>query len=105
MKQIIFNDYVDAKTMRDFYDSCNCCINFGNSNLIQVLRNKPMPLKRHHIFLEMKVSRGTMLKRLRQVWEKRKQFISLLVGVPSYETYVAHMKKHHPEEEIVCQFC
>ncbi|KAA0762379.1 YbdD/YjiX family protein [Bacillus sp. SH5-2] len=44
-----------------------------------------------------------MLKRLRQVWGKRKQFISLLVGVPSYETYVAHMKKHHPEEEIVGQ--
>jgi uncharacterized short protein YbdD (DUF466 family) len=27
-------------------------------------------------------------------------FVSLLVGVPSYETYVEHMKKHHPNEEI-----
>ncbi|MHA7107944.1 YbdD/YjiX family protein [Bacillus sp. C-3-6] len=44
-----------------------------------------------------------MLKKLWQVWEKRKRFISLLVGVPSYEVYVEHMKKHHPEEEIVCQ--
>ncbi|AFV21265.1 MULTISPECIES: YbdD/YjiX family protein [Bacillus] len=44
-----------------------------------------------------------MLKKLWQVWEKRKCFISLLVGVPSYEVYVEHMKKHHPEEEIVCQ--
>lgn len=44
-----------------------------------------------------------MLKRLRKVWGKRKHFISLLVGVPSYETYVEHMKKHHPEEEVVCQ--
>ena len=44
-----------------------------------------------------------MLKRLRQVWGQRKHFISLLVGVPSYETYVEHMKKHHPEEEVVCQ--
>ena len=51
----------------------------------------------------MKVSRGTMLKRLQQVWGQRKHFISLLVGVPSYETYVEHMKKHHPEEEVVCQ--
>ena len=33
-----------------------------------------------------------MLKRLRQVWGQRKHFISLLVGVPSYETYVEHMK-------------
>ena len=43
-----------------------------------------------------------MLKRLRKVWGK-KRFISLLVGVPSYEVYVEHMKKHHPEEEVVCQ--
>ena len=57
----------------------------------------------HHIFLEMKVSRGTMLKKLWQVWGERKRFISLLVGVPSYEVYVEHMKKHHPEEEVVCQ--
>ena len=33
-----------------------------------------------------------MLKRLRQVWGQRKHFISLLVGVLSYETYVEHMK-------------
>ena len=44
-----------------------------------------------------------MRKKLWQVWEERKRFISLLVGVPSYEVYVEHMKKHHPEEEIVCQ--
>ena len=44
-----------------------------------------------------------MLKNLRNVWGKRKQFISLLVGVPSYETYVNHMKLHHPEEKILCQ--
>ncbi|AAP12277.1 MULTISPECIES: YbdD/YjiX family protein [Bacillus] len=44
-----------------------------------------------------------MLKKLWQVWEERKRFISLLVGVPSYEVYVEHMKKHHPEEEVLCQ--
>ncbi|GMR63899.1 TPA: YbdD/YjiX family protein [Bacillus anthracis] len=44
-----------------------------------------------------------MLKRLWKVWGQRKHFISLLVGVPSYETYVEHMKKHHPEEDVVCQ--
>ena len=33
---------------------------------------------------------------------ERKRFISLLVGVPSYEVYVEHMKKH-PEEEVLCQ--
>ncbi|HEK9100901.1 YbdD/YjiX family protein [Bacillus pfraonensis] len=44
-----------------------------------------------------------MLKKLGKVWKSRKQFISLLVGVPSYETYVIHMKQHHPEEPILCQ--
>ncbi|MGN4752224.1 YbdD/YjiX family protein [Bacillus cereus group sp. MYBK220-1] len=44
-----------------------------------------------------------MLKKLWQVWRERKRFISLLVGVPSYEVYVEHMKKHHPEEEVLCQ--
>ncbi|EOQ02008.1 YbdD/YjiX family protein [Bacillus cereus] len=44
-----------------------------------------------------------MLKKLWQVWRERKRFISLLVGVPSYEVYVEHMKKHHPGEEVLCQ--
>lgn len=44
-----------------------------------------------------------MLEKFRQVWRARKQFISLLVGVPSYETYVTHMKQHHPEEPILCR--
>jgi uncharacterized short protein YbdD (DUF466 family) len=44
-----------------------------------------------------------MLKKLLQVWRDRQRFISLLVGVPSYEVYVEHMQKNHPEEEIVCQ--
>lgn len=51
----------------------------------------------------MKVSREIMLKTLGNMWRTRKQFISLLVGVPSYETYVTHMKKHHPDESILCQ--
>lgn len=103
MKQIIFNDYIDAALCGIFMIVVIAVLISALRIWIQVLRNKPMPLKRHHIFLEMKVSRGTMLKRLRQVWGQRKHFISLLVGVPSYETYVEHMKKHHPEEEVVCQ--
>ncbi|PDY46236.1 cytosolic protein [Bacillus pseudomycoides] len=51
----------------------------------------------------MKVSREIMLKKLEKVWRTRKQFISLLVGVPSYETYVTHMKEYHPEEPILCR--
>lgn len=41
-----------------------------------------------------------MLKTISNAMKYRKQFISLLVGVPSYERYVEHMKSHHPKEPI-----
>ncbi|WP_285768593.1 YbdD/YjiX family protein [Peribacillus sp. SI8-4] len=41
-----------------------------------------------------------MLKKLLKILSYRKQFVSLLVGVPSYETYVAHMKDHHPQDPV-----
>ncbi|MGA9224722.1 MAG: YbdD/YjiX family protein [Mesobacillus sp.] len=41
-----------------------------------------------------------MLNRLKRLFHYRKQFISLLVGVPSYEKYVEHMAVHHPEEPV-----
>lgn len=41
-----------------------------------------------------------MIKKIAEILSYRKQFISLLVGVPSYETYVAHMKLKHPEEAV-----
>lgn len=44
-----------------------------------------------------------MFKTITSMWKYRKQFISLLVGVPSYEKYVAHMKQHHPNEHILSQ--
>ncbi|EMA6343360.1 YbdD/YjiX family protein [Bacillus cytotoxicus] len=44
-----------------------------------------------------------MLKKLGNIWGARKQFISLLVGVPSYETYVTHMKENHPGDPILCR--
>ncbi|WP_242221910.1 YbdD/YjiX family protein [Bacillus cereus group sp. BfR-BA-01380] len=42
-----------------------------------------------------------MLKTVISMWKYRKQFISLLVGVPSYEKYVAHMKQYHPNEHVL----
>ena len=49
-----------------------------------------------------------MLKQIKHALSYRKQFISLLVGVPSYETYVEHMKNSHPDEPILSRkqfFC
>jgi uncharacterized short protein YbdD (DUF466 family) len=41
-----------------------------------------------------------MLNKMRSLLQYRKQFISLLVGVPSYEKYVEHMALHHPDEPV-----
>jgi uncharacterized short protein YbdD (DUF466 family) len=41
-----------------------------------------------------------MLKKLQTIMKYRNQFISLLVGVPSYEKYAEHMRTHHPGEPI-----
>jgi len=50
-----------------------------------------------------RVMEGTiknMLNKLKKFNYYRKQFFSLLVGVPSYETYVEHMESHHPGEPV-----
>ena len=44
--------------------------------------------------------RESMFKKITKIFSYRKQFVSLLVGVPSYETYVTHMKLEHPEKTI-----
>ncbi|WP_090832224.1 MULTISPECIES: YbdD/YjiX family protein [unclassified Bacillus (in: firmicutes)] len=41
-----------------------------------------------------------MLKKVKEILQYRQQFISLLVGVPSYEKYVEHMRTQHPNEKV-----
>ncbi|KZZ84049.1 MULTISPECIES: YbdD/YjiX family protein [Bacillaceae] len=41
-----------------------------------------------------------MLKKMAGIFSHRKQFLNLLVGVPCYETYVAHMSSKHPGEPV-----
>ncbi|PLS14834.1 cytosolic protein [Bacillus sp. M6-12] len=41
-----------------------------------------------------------MLSKIQTILKYRKQFISLLVGVPSYEKYVEHMQTHHPQQQM-----
>jgi uncharacterized short protein YbdD (DUF466 family) len=53
------------------------------------------------IYLEKILMRGhNKMEWIKKVLRYRKQFFSLLVGVPCYETYVEHMEKHHPGEPI-----
>ena len=54
----------------------------------------------HHMYLELDSEGNNMWEKITGVLKQRKQFISLLVGVPSYETYVEHMEAHHPGEPM-----
>ena len=42
-----------------------------------------------------------MLERLRTVARRLKQGARLMVGVPDYDSYVAHMRAHHPERPVM----
>lgn len=35
--------------------------------------------------------------RLTRLWQQGRQFGAMLVGVPDYDAYVAHMQHTHPE--------
>lgn len=55
---------------------------------------------KHRMSLVMTEESDIMLKKIQNILGYRRQFISLLVGVPSYETYVEHMKTHHPGDPM-----
>jgi uncharacterized short protein YbdD (DUF466 family) len=38
---------------------------------------------------------------LRAAWRRAVQMARLSIGVPDYDTYVAHMRRHHPEREVM----
>lgn len=40
------------------------------------------------------------MNRIKKILSYRKQFFSLLVGMPCYETYMEHMKTRHSGEPI-----
>lgn len=35
--------------------------------------------------------------RIATLWQRLQQSFRLMVGVPDYQTYVEHMRKHHPD--------
>ncbi|MCW1360722.1 KCU-star family selenoprotein [Campylobacter sp. US33a] len=41
-----------------------------------------------------------MIKRLKQWYEKSERFFHPLIGLASYDKYLEHMKKHHPNEVV-----
>lgn len=41
------------------------------------------------------------MRELKDLWRRAVQTARLMVGVPDYDTYVAHRKAHHPGEPIM----
>lgn len=42
-----------------------------------------------------------LLDKLKRLYQKSDRFVSLLVGMRSYDKYVEHMRTKHPEREIL----
>lgn len=37
------------------------------------------------------------IKTIQLIWQRLQQSFRLMVGVPDYQTYLAHMEKNHPD--------
>lgn len=44
------------------------------------------------------VRMGDILKSIKKIYKKSDRFFHLLVGMPSYDKYLEHMKIHHPDK-------
>ena len=45
----------------------------------------------------------SLFDKLKRLYQRSDRFLHLLVGMPSYDKYVEHMKTKHPEREILSQ--
>ncbi|RDU64831.1 KCU-star family selenoprotein [Helicobacter sp. MIT 14-3879] len=41
---------------------------------------------------------NSLLNKIKNLYKKSDRFFHLLVGMPSYDKYVEHMKKNHPDK-------
>jgi len=41
------------------------------------------------------------MDRIAQMWRRAVQTARLMVGIPDYDTYVAHRQAHHPGEPVM----
>ena len=41
--------------------------------------------------------RAALAEGMRRLWRGARQTARLMIGVPDYDTYVAHCRQHHPE--------
>ena len=41
------------------------------------------------------------MDRITRLWRRAVQTARLMVGIPDYDTYVAHRRTHHPSEPVM----
>jgi uncharacterized short protein YbdD (DUF466 family) len=41
------------------------------------------------------------MDRIARLWRRAVQTARLMVGIPDYDTYVAHRRAHHPSEPVM----
>jgi len=49
----------------------------------------------------VRLARWLAMTKAKTIWGWAVRTARLMVGVPDYDTYVAHRKAHHPEEPIM----
>lgn len=48
--------------------------------------------------LQLMVDFKNLLYKIKYLYKRSDRFFHLLVGMPSYDKYLEHMKKNHPDE-------
>lgn len=44
---------------------------------------------------------GAARERLKALWRQAVRTARLVIGVPDYDTYVQHVRQHHPERRVM----
>ena len=42
-----------------------------------------------------------MPERLKYLWQRLRQTVLLMIGVPDYQCYVRHRQQHHPDQPVM----
>ncbi|RKG58889.1 DUF466 domain-containing protein [Corallococcus sp. AB011P] len=45
--------------------------------------------------------RRALTQALQRGWRQAVRTARLMIGVPDYDTYVAHMRRHHPDRPVM----
>ena len=101
MQQIIFNDYLDA-SLAGFFMFVVLAVLIAGVQTVLKARGHGAPSSKETPFVAFADAAGAdMLGELAQAGRYLGQSMRLMVGLPEYDTYVAHMEQTHPGEPMM----